>query len=587
MRPWFAAAACAALLLVCGCRAPQPRPVGGAEPPAPASEALLRASRAATPEARADILLQALQARHDAGDERGADQIAAQLAPQRARLTPTQRFRLDAVAMERALRAGDRARIVRLAEALAPANAPQRRRADGLRAQALAHAEDHAQAALALLEIIERLDGHAPSASLSRHAAAAWRHLSKLPLPALARLAEEAPAPSAKRWLEAALEFNGALTGSRQAAVWRRWREAHPDHVAARHPPRGILLGAGGPGEVALLLPLSGELASLAAAIRDGFLAAYLHAADGAESAPPVRLYDTGAMAAVDAYRSALREGADVLVGPLDKAAVAALAALPPARPVVALNTVDDVAATADLVQLALAPEHEAEAIAAALSAAGAERVVVFDNALPWSARAEARLRAAASARVVGVATLSSGANATQVAASALRVAESQARHAALAGLLGASLEFTPRRRDDVDAIVAFVDGAQLMALKPALDFHYAGDLPLYAPSQATGGVNWGRLDGLRVCTIPWRLHDEPLRRASKRLANSQGPLASLFALGVDAFRVANQLTRMTARGESIAGSTGVLTLAENGRIGREPAWGRVSRGRLVPLEPR
>ena len=167
-----------------------------------------------------------------------------------------------------------------------------------------------------------------------------------------------------------------------------------------------------------------------------------------------------------------------------------------------------------------------------------------------------------------------------------LGVAASQARQAALVEMLGIELEFVPRHRDDVDAVVAFVDGRQLMALKPALDFHLAADLPadllLYAPSQAVRGVAWGRLEGLRVCNIPWLLHGGPLRRETTALATSRGPLASLFALGVDGFRVANQLERMTIHSQSVAGSTGILTADGNGRIHRQLAWGRVSNGVLM-----
>ena len=52
---------------------------------------------------------------------------------------------------------------------------------------------------------------------------------------------------------------------------------------------------------------------------------------------------------------------------------------------------------------------------------------------------------------------------------------------------------------------------------------------------------------------------------------------ASLYALGADAFRVSARLGAMTGGGPTrVLGSTGVLTLGEDGRMARELDWARV-----------
>ena len=583
----MAVSAALGLLFCAGCGSTPPEPA--IAPTAPtAADVLEHARQAAVPAERAQAYLQALDAIAEApaADPALVAEIVGELhKPQlAAALAPQHRFRVDAIALEMALAAGDRSEVEALAAALNPVDESQRQRADHLRARTLADAEEAEAAALALLAIIDRLD--AAGGDLSAHTAAAWRHLSRLPIPTLRKLSASASTPGLASWLEVALAFNTALTSRQQAAVWRRFRLLQPRHVAARHPPPNILLGADGPSDIALLLPFSGELASLAAAIRDGFLAAYLEVRRATDAMQTVRLYDTAASAPVDVYRRALIDGADIVVGPLEKAAVAELAMLPPDRPVVALNSLDNEPRDdTGVLQLALAPEDDATAIAAALARAGVERVLVFANGEPWSVRARDRFNAEIGRiEILGVGTLAENSDATAVAGALLGVTASQARHAALAQLLATELTFVPRRRDDVDAIVAFVNGQQLMALKPALDFHFAADVALYAPSQAVRGVAWGRLEGLRVCNVPWLLHRGPLRAEASALATSRGPLASLFALGVDAFRLANQLVRTTLRGESVAGSTGVLTVGEGGRVGRQLAWGRVSNGRLIAV---
>ena len=102
------------------------------------------------------------------------------------------------------------------------------------------------------------------------------------------------------------------------------------------------------------------------------------------------------------------------------------------------------------------------------------------------------------------------------------------------------------------------------------MEFHFAGDLPLYVWSRVPRGNAAANIRGVRVCDIPWRLFPDALHAEASAAFPAGRVDSPMFALGVDGYRVANQLGRMTAHGESIAGSTGMLTLAANGRIHRE-----------------
>ena len=502
-----------------------------------------------------------------------------------AALADAERFEMDVAARRIALAAGDEALAKRLLDALRPATPEQRGMLAKLRIEALAGADDHEYAAFALIDIAAGPDVADEDSVLA--VATIWKHLSRLPPPVLARLAEAQRSADAAAWLDLARRFNTALTSTAQQRIWRGWREDNPRHAAARFPPPSIAAQPAPPRRLALLIPLSGDLAPLAEAVRDGFLAAYLHAAQN-DAAPSVRIYDTGTASVSDAYRRALADGAEVVVGPLDKAAVAELARLSPELPVVALNSLDN-AEDANFPQLTLAVEETAAAIAERLAADGVERVALFESGQPdsWAGRARARFEADLDGvEVVAAGVLTGVAETTGVVGTVLGIAASAERHASLSRRLGARLEFAPTRRDDVDALVAFVEGVELTALKPALDFHFAADLPTYAPSQSVRDAAWGGFEGLRVCDLPWRLHESPLRSATADLASSRGPLAAVFALGVDGFRVANQLFRFVSHGESIAGSTGQLTLDPGGRIRRDMAWGQVVGERLVAATP-
>ena len=622
--------------LIGGCKSAPETTTVAVAPSAGVAQRSIDEARAATDAGRRAVAyLRALTALHEEGDLETAATIVADMRsvadgkPLIDALDAASRFRFDAIALELMLTTSDSDELARYANALVPTDANQRRRADDLLIRVFAEAADHATAAVALIAIAER-GLYTDAERLAGHI---WRRLSKLPLPALAQAAQDA-APRTALWLRLAHDLNAALTHAERVRIWRLWRATHAEHVAVRLPPPGFdqTFAAA---QVALLLPFSGDLAAFAETIRDGFLAAYLRTLQRLQEGPDfglrqafrqaIRFYDTGAMSVGAAYRQATADGADVIVGPLDKAAVGELAALSPAVPVLALNSVGALSgereglpsheralsgeregtpshettlsgerqdtplqrspvATPNFLQLTLAVEDPAVAIAAAIEADGTQRIVLFDNQGAWSPRARARLAAELDeVEIVAVGTLGGIGNVTEAAGEVLGIAASTGRQQELARLLGTELTFLPRRRQDVDAVVALVDGVQLAALRPALEFHFAGDLPIYGPSQAVRGVSWRQLDGMRVCTIPWFVQASGMRARATVFEASDDPLlAPLFALGVDAYRIVNQLSRLTELDESIAGSVGMLSLGDQGRIRRELGCGTVANGRLT-----
>ena len=604
--------------LLGGC-AGTPQPAAAPPPADTTSAALERAVAATDAGERARHYLDAALAAWQSDPARLPELLARLTAgddgvPLMLALPPSGRFEVQALALEAALVGGSKTEVARLEAKLAPQNVAQYRRAAPLRVRAWELADDHLDAALGLMRIAAQDASNDPGPYVAELTAASWRHLSQLSIPNLAQaaaagslLARGAPSRSPAEgstdaaWLGLARLHNAALSAAQQREIWRRWQAAHPRHVAALFPPPSLAKPSAAPRRIALLVPLVGDYAAAAEAVRDGFVAAYLHALPPGDAAmQEVRVYDTGASGVAPAYRSALAEGADAIVGPLQRNAVAALAALSPTVPVVALNYVEPLARNEQrhdvppatkraegerttMLQLALAVEDEASAVAKALALAGATRIALFDSPGPWWERARARFEVELdAAEVVAAGALRGVTDATDVAGEVLGIDASNARHQALSKLLGTSPAFTPRRRTDVDAVVAFVDSAALMALKPALDFHFARELPVYVPSRAVRGVAWARLDGVRVCDLPWRLHRQPLRREAAAFATSRGAAADLFALGIDGFRVVNQLPRLAEHGETIAGSTGMLRAGAHGRIHRTPAWGEVAGGVLV-----
>ena len=126
--------AAAGVMLVCaGCGSTPKQP--SVSPPAEVDAALpsslARARAAVVPGVRARAYLEALQALHPGGDSNLVAEIVAALRTERlaTALTPSDRFRVDAVALELALADGGRAEIEALVAGLNPVEDSQRRQA--------------------------------------------------------------------------------------------------------------------------------------------------------------------------------------------------------------------------------------------------------------------------------------------------------------------------------------------------------------------------------------------------------------------------------------------------------------------------
>lgn len=420
--------------------------------------------------------------------------------------------------------------------------------------------------------------------------------------PALLAEAQAAQAVGVARgWWQLKASILASFSLSDQRRRLAQWRAQWPDHPANQWPPsalRALESSVNTAKHVALLVPLSGPLARAGRAVRDGFVSAHLHANENiqpGEEAPaePISLtisvFDSAAEPIPALLERALLAGADLVVGPLVKQSVEQINALNPLIPVVTLNYLDShIPVSSNVIQLGLAIEDEADTLVNQLLLDNIERVLVFHTYKDWSRRAAARIRESwpfplTEQSFTDIRTI------TESVGEAMDVQASQRRRDDLARALGTDLEFLPRARQDVEAIVALVDTLEAKALAPALRFHFARGVPVYASSQTVRGAradDLNDLTGFRVSELPWLLHSDGFYQSMDRAFGITGnPVSSLYALGVDAFRVSDQLALLDrSRDHQLLGSTGVLALASNGRIHRELGWGIIRNGALLPM---
>ncbi len=129
--------------------------------------------------------------------------------------------------------------------------------------------------------------------------------------------------------------------------------------------------------------------------------------------------------------------------------------------------------------------------------------------------------------------------------------------------------------------------------MKPALDFYFAYDLPVYTVSNMYSGqpnpTQDRDLNNVRIPLMPWLSERSSTKTAiESNWPESKGPLAPLFAMGIDIWRIYPALSQMAHTPSAhIEGSTGTLTLSYEGDINRELQWLHFRDGRPVPLSER
>ncbi|WP_235425769.1 penicillin-binding protein activator [Cellvibrio mixtus] len=429
---------------------------------------------------------------------------------------------------------------------------------------------------------------------------ALWQDLMAIPFAELQQLALNEMGEAARGWYSlATIGKNNQIDLEQQREQLQAWLGQWPQHPAHDNLPNDLRLLQSlidkQPQQIALLLPMQGKLAEVGEAVRDGFFAAYYQALSNGRKTPEVRQYDSS-VDALAAYQQAVADGADLVIGPIDKEKVTELSLMPTLQvPVLSLNYPDAPPAEPlkGFYQFGLAVEDEARQVARQAFVEGHRQAMVIIPAQEWSersARAFVNEWEKLGGTVVNRSQFTAGGNYSNLVKDAMLIEQSQVRARELQELLGTKLESLPRSRSDVDMIFLIADPAQARQIKPTFAFHYAGKIPVYSTSQVYSGEPNPKADrdlnGIRFNTMPWLFDtSSPEKQAVAQYTKSAAVYGRLHALGADAFRLYARLPQLEQVPQMrIFGATGALHMLGDGRIEREQIWVRFRNGDAVPL---
>ncbi|WP_434701602.1 penicillin-binding protein activator [Pseudomonas sp. D1-36] len=401
-------------------------------------------------------------------------------------------------------------------------------------------------------------------------------------------------------WLSLAKAVKTAGTLEQQQAAIDSWREQNPKHPAALQLPTPLVklkeLASQPLSKIALLLPQNGPLASVAKALREGFMAAHYQAQQAGQKPPSIQVYDSASLTSMDEfYRKAQADGVQLVVGPLEKPLVKQIS-LRPQLPIttLALNYSEGEQGPPQLFQFGLAPEDEAREVSRRARADGLHRAAAMVPKGEWGDRvlkAFSQDWQANGGTIVAIERVDQPVQLAQQIADMFQLRQSEGRAKSLQSTVGTAVAAQPSRRQDIEFIFLASTPQQAQQIKPTLNFQYAGDVPVYATSSVfsvSGDQNqYNDMNGVRFCETPWLLDaNDPLRQqVTAQWPQAGGSLGRLYAMGADAYRLAPRLGQLKALPDSrIEGLSGSLAISPTQRVQRQLPWAQFINGQVQRL---
>ncbi|MEM7562065.1 MAG: penicillin-binding protein activator [Pseudomonadota bacterium] len=430
-----------------------------------------------------------------------------------------------------------------------------------------------------------------------------WDALNRITETSIIRALSTQQTSEVRGWLELNLIARRSNMLPVKMEPWiDQWYQLYGEHAAAPSYAINLLEESRriyiNPTRIALMLPFSGRLEKVADAIQNGFLYAYYQ--------DPGQVADIEIInASTDPeqfnlqYEQAIQNGADFIVGPINKDLIDLLQQREQLDvPTLTLNYGNDAQkAGLNLYQFGLRPEDEAEQIADYALAQGRHHALVLVPDTEWGYR----LQRAFSERfeslgghVVGSNIYPAKKNDYSAAIkNLLNLTTSNHRKTILQQTIKEQVKFEARRRQDVDMIFIAANSRQARLIKPQLKFHHAQDLPVYATSHissSTGNPDDDRdLNEILFVDIPWMLDNQQNldhKQVGQLWPDSSDRFSRLFALGIDAYRLIPSLRRLMINpDESLPHNTGVLSVDKSGRVKRNLLMATYQKGRAKLIQ--
>ncbi|ELY2669790.1 penicillin-binding protein activator [Cronobacter sakazakii] len=330
-------------------------------------------------------------------------------------------------------------------------------------------------------------------------------------------------------------------------------------------------------------------------------------AAAPANPAAEIKIYDTSSQSITQILAQAQQDGARLVVGPLLKESVDGVLKSGTPLNVLALNQPETVQNRPNVCYFALSPEDEAADAAAHIWQEGKRAPLLL---VPYSALGDRVTKAFADRwtqlgggtvlqqKFGSVNELKMNINGgTGIALTGSPVAASlpQQQPVTIGGLSipapPTDAQITAGTSGNVDAVYILATPSEIALIKPMIAMRAGSHsgATLYASSRSAQGGSGPdfrlEMEGLEFSDIPMLTGSNPaLMQQALAAVNNDYSLARLYAMGVDAWSLANHFSQMRqVPGFQLSGNTGALSATQDCVINRKLTWLKYQQGQLVP----
>lgn len=394
-------------------------------------------------------------------------------------------------------------------------------------------------------------------------------------------------------------------------------------------------------GKIALLLPLNGQPGLFGRTIQQGFEAARSHGSepvmplqsptDGTElansdsattpalanqpqaeavaSAPAnpsteIKIYDTSSQPIEQLLAQAQQDGATLVVGPLLKNEVEALVHINSPLNILALNQPEEAQSRPNLCYFALSPEDEARDAAHHIWQKNQRSPLLL---IPSNALGERVAKAFTSEwqrlggatvlqqRFGAISDLKRGINSGSgiaLTGTPVITATPAPESVTIGGLTIPTTAVAPQvSSGNVDAVYIIATSDEMALIKPMIAMRTGsrGAAQLYASSRSAQGISGPdfrlEMEGLQYSEVPLLSGGNPqLMQQALSSVNNDYSLARLYAMGVDAWSLANHFSALRqSPGFTLNGNTGQLSANTACVVNRKLNWLQFNQGQVVP----
>ncbi len=324
--------------------------------------------------------------------------------------------------------------------------------------------------------------------------------------------------------------------------------------------------------KIAVLLPLSGSFAKVGQQIRNGILKNQLHSQENLT----IKFYDSSDLTQLTLiYQQAKNNGAEKIIGPLKREAINILAEHQ-AENLMVLNQIEN----SPFIQFSFNSLSEASQITNKLNYLEFKNIAILSNKNNRNINLAQEITSIwnkkSSQHHILLQTYSDKKpNFREVLGGFINESTSRERHNNLRWLLNKKLEFTPRSRQDLDAIIILDKVENIAVFKPQMRF-FGINPPVFtssriSPANFTSPKLYPDLRKVMFLTSP-------------AVLNPQKTTSAFESFGWDSLTIATKPDSII-KGLCTKGQKGLLTRVDSKLIASELVWARFNRkGQIVPL---